>query len=88
VAAGVVFGALAASAHSAAVNDTAAVQAISDQSTAQTFAVVANVMFIAGGTLALVGVIWGIFDVRVALTHSASVHATLSPTGLALQGSF
>jgi tetratricopeptide (TPR) repeat protein len=82
VAAGLVFGALAVSAHSAAVADPAAPQAVSDQSSAQTDATVANVLFIAGGTIAVVGVVWGIFDLRLAFARRVQVG--VRPNGLSL----
>ncbi len=72
--AGGAFGGLSLSSHSAATSDSQ-VTAQDDQSRAHTFATVANVCFIAGAVIVVVGVTWGVLDVRAAnrtMTASAS----------------
>jgi tetratricopeptide (TPR) repeat protein len=86
VAAGAVFGGLSASAHGRAVSDASASQAEADQSSAQTFAVTANVLLIAGAVVGVVGTVWGVFDLRVAL--ASSLHAHALPGSFVVAGSF
>jgi tetratricopeptide (TPR) repeat protein len=90
IAAGSAFGALTSSAHGQAVADSSATQAASDQSSAATYALVANVLFIAGASVAAAGTVWGIFDLRVALAspQSPGAHGRSLPTALVLGGTF
>jgi tetratricopeptide (TPR) repeat protein len=88
LATGFVFGGLSMSSHAAAVADTDAARALADQNSAQTYALVANVLFIAGGTIALASVIWGIFDVRASSAATARVRAAFGPTGFVLRAEF
>ena len=86
IAVGFVFGGLANSAHASAVSDASVSTAQSDQASAQSFALAANVLFVAGGTITLIGVIWGVVDLRLSL--SRRVHAAFSPMGFSLRGEF
>lgn len=61
--AGVVFGLLANGRHEAAADAATDVsRAEQDQRTAKTYALVANVSFVAGGLLAAAGLAWGLFE--------------------------
>jgi hypothetical protein len=87
VAAGTVFGALATSAHGAAVSDASVTQSQLDQSSARRLALIANTLFVVGGAVAVIGTVWGIFDLRVALSPAAPRGAAL-PGSLVLGGRF
>ncbi len=87
VAAGAVFGALATSAHGAAVSDASVTQSQLDQSSARRLALIANTLFVVGGAVAVVGTVWGIFDLRVALSPAGPRGAVL-PGSLVLGGRF
>ncbi|HEY1960658.1 MAG TPA: tetratricopeptide repeat protein [Polyangiaceae bacterium] len=82
VAAGSVLGALALSTHASAVAEPSASKAESQQGTAQSFALAANVLFVAGSAIAVAGLVWGIVDVRLSLSRKLEVSA--SPTTVAL----
>ena len=73
--AGVVFGVLARSRHSAANSDGGQQAAADDQSAADTFALVSTVSFIAGGVLAAGGLTWGIIDLGSASRPSDASRA-------------
>ena len=74
--AGGVFGALAKTAHHDAASDPDVDSALSKQSSAKSFATISNVAFIAGGTVALSGLLWGILDLRAA-ARSGTVSVAL-----------
>ena len=61
-AAGGTFGYLASNRHDAATSATSALDAQSLQHTAQTYAAVANILFVAGGALAIGGIVWEIHE--------------------------
>jgi tetratricopeptide (TPR) repeat protein len=86
VGAGFVFGSLASSTHAAAVSDPSVTLSESDQSTAKTYALIANVAFVAGGAAAAVGAVWGVFDLRLAITRHAA--AAFVPGGVRVEGTF
>jgi len=85
--AGGVFGALAVSAHRDAVSDPDVDSALSKQSSARSFATISNVAFIAGGTVALSGLLWGILDLHAA-ARSDKLSVTLGPGSVVVGGSF
>jgi tetratricopeptide (TPR) repeat protein len=85
--AGGVFGALAMNAHRDAVSDHGVDSAQSKQATAKSFATISNVAFIAGGTLALSGLLWGILDLRAA-ARSDKFSVALGPGSIVAGGSF
>lgn len=62
VGAGAVFGLLATSARSDAEADPVHLNSLETFARGEDFAVVANVLFVAGGAVAVVGVVWGIVD--------------------------
>ena len=91
---GLLFGALANGKHNAAVMEPTHETAFALQGTAENFAVVANVLMIGGGVLALVGLIWGIAG-KVGGKSDSDVSAfrltpSLSPSlaGLSASGTF
>lgn len=74
VVAGVIVGALASAAHDDAVAEPQAAAAETKQASAANLALAANVTLIAGGVIALTGLVWGIFDVRAAASsHKVSI---------------
>ena len=91
---GVVFGVLAVSKHNTATNDPVQASAAQEQNDAKTFATVANVAWIAGGAVAVTGIVWGILASRHPSTTpekstAVSVVPVVSPgqfEGVALQG--
>jgi tetratricopeptide (TPR) repeat protein len=54
-------------------------------SDANTLAITADILFAAGGTVALVGLVWGIFDV---IGTSGQARVAIGPGGLRVSGSF
>jgi tetratricopeptide (TPR) repeat protein len=86
VAAGVVLGVLSSSAHGAAVSDPTVTQTQSDQSTAQTYATAANVLFVSGAVVGVVGTVWGVFDLRLAFATRARV--SFLPGSVVFGGAF
>ncbi len=91
---GVVFGVLAVSKHNSATNDPVQASAAQEQSDAKTFATVANVAWVAGGVVAVTGIVWGILASRHPSTPSekpasVSLVPVVSPgrfEGVALEG--
>jgi tetratricopeptide (TPR) repeat protein len=74
VAAGLI-GFFAASSHDDAVAEPSFERSLSLQDRAETFALVANVLFAAGGAIAIAGLVWGLLD----LTGGESETAGLDP---------
>ncbi len=74
------FGELSASRHNSAVSQPVGTTASSLQHDAQVDAEAANAMFIAGGAVALAGLIWEVVD----RGHTHRVTASLSPRGVVL----
>ena len=85
--AGGVFGALAMTAHRDAASAPEVDSALSKQSSAKSFATISNVAFIAGGTVALSGLLWGILDLRAA-ARPDTVSLALGPGSLVVGGCF
>lgn len=83
LAVGGVFGVLALSSHDDAENAASQAETEQLQSTAETYALVANVAFAAGGAIALAGVIWGIVDLLTLETESVTV--SIGPRSIALE---
>jgi tetratricopeptide (TPR) repeat protein len=79
LAAGVALGVVAQSKHTTATNDPVQASAVSEQSTAKTYATMADVTLIAGGVVAAGGVLWGILSLRRSTpsVQVGQVHATL-----------
>ncbi len=84
---GLVFGALANGQHAAARDERNATLAETEQSRAQTYAVVANVLLVTGGVIAVAGLIWGIVDLRVNRSDHSNVRVALG-NGITLSGGF
>lgn len=91
---GAVFGLMATSAHADAVDDPVMLSAAQSAEDADTYAMIANVSFIAGGILAAIGVTWGVLTLGGgggdAEDDAGDEVARLSigPGSLALSGSF
>jgi tetratricopeptide (TPR) repeat protein len=85
--AGGLFGALALSAHHDAASDPEVDSSLSKQSAARSLATISNVAFVAGGTVALSGLMWGILDLRAA-ARSEKISVTLGPGAILVGGSF
>jgi tetratricopeptide (TPR) repeat protein len=85
--AGGVFGALAAGAHRDAASDPDVDSALSKQSSAKSLATISNVAFIAGGTVALSGLLWGILDLRAA-ARSDKPSVMFGPGSIVIGGPF
>jgi tetratricopeptide (TPR) repeat protein len=66
-------GLFATSSHDDAVAEPSFSQAVSLQDRAETFALTANILFAAGGAIAIAGLLWGIFD--LASSGDDSEHA-------------
>jgi tetratricopeptide (TPR) repeat protein len=81
LATGVVFAGLAQSAHNGAKDDQVQTSANSKQHDAQRLATWANVSFAVGGTVALVGVVWGILRLRSTTSRTASLTADVVTDG-------
>jgi tetratricopeptide (TPR) repeat protein len=84
---GVVLGVLASGKHDDAVEEPRAEPALELQGQAEDFALVANVMLIAGGVVAAGGTIWGIVD-AAGSSSSGDVRVGVAPHGIAITGSF
>jgi tetratricopeptide (TPR) repeat protein len=87
IATGAVFGAVSGGAHDDAVREPSAGAAESKQSRAQTFALGANIAFVAGGALALAGVVWGLFDLRATML-SRRAQLAIGPGEVSVGGQF
>ena len=87
VAAGAVFGALAEAARDDAVGDPVHETAIHTFERGEDFATVANVLFVAGGVTAALGITWGLVDVVTSGgDHEASIE--VGPTSIRARGTF
>lgn len=82
---GVVFGVLSTHERDDAVADPFHRSASASLDRAERFALTANVLFVAGGALALTGAIWGIVDLRRARSDDDAVALHLGPGGFDLR---
>jgi tetratricopeptide (TPR) repeat protein len=88
--AGLTFGALSRSRSDAALQNPYQRPASSDLTTAKGYATAANVGFIGGSVLAVVGMTWGIIQLQRSPTsqRSARIDLRVSPSSVGLAGSF
>jgi len=78
VIAGIVLGLVAQGEHSSAISEPVHELALAEQQRAYDLATGANVAFIAGGTVVLIGVVWGIVSLATSAS-SSSTRAAIDP---------
>lgn len=88
IGAGVVLGVMASGKRSDAEDEADAARATELDDDARGLAAAANISFLAGGTVAAVGVVLGILDLRRASASNAAVSVTPGPGTLTLRGRF
>jgi tetratricopeptide (TPR) repeat protein len=85
---GVVLWVVARGRHEAAVSDTVQSASVEAQGEARRWATAGNVLVIAGGVVAAVGVGWAILDRARAAPEQRSARLVVGPAGIALVGGF
>jgi hypothetical protein len=86
--AGVAFGVVSQDYDTQAADEPVMATAVDLHSQAETFAILANVFFIAGGLTAAAGLVWGIVSLTGGGDEETEVSARVLPGGLELFGRF